>query len=224
MRGRRRGSKLRFKSVPTPSTGREPSKSGRLADLSWYHRLAGVMPDLILQGDQGRRRQRRRRFGPLDAVGDQARDVDFAIRVIGIPAAVPSEHRRANAGYLEQRIDHCGRPQIPHQQIPFGIDVGTDMMRHLPGIATEADPTVIGYRAEPDRTAIRALLEHQPQANMVPSISALVRNVTGSAGNQAAACIAKRMSSRLPTSPTLSASPGIPVPVRVTIGSEASPG
>src|SRR6185437_6874202 len=141
-------------------------------------------------------------------------------------------------------IDHSGRPQIPHQQIPFGIDVGTDMMRHLPGIATEADPTVISYRAEPYRTAIRALFEHQPQANMVPSICASAvrlferellllpliikrtdrRNVTGSAGNQAAACMARRMSSRLPTSPTLSASPGIPVPVCVTIGSEASPG
>src|SRR3954464_509929 len=52
----------------------------------------------------------------------------------------------------------------------------------------------------------------------------LERSVIGSAGNQPAACIAARTSSLLPIKPTLSGSPGMSLPVRVTIGSEARPG
>jgi hypothetical protein len=46
----------------------------------------------------------------------------------------------------------------------------------------------------------------------------------GSAGNQPASCMVRSASSLTPTSPTLSASPGIPALVRVTIGREARPG
>jgi len=58
----------------------------------------------------------------------------------------------------------------------------------------------------------------------LPTISILARNVIGSTGNQLAACMARSTSSLLPTSPTLSASPGIPLLARITIGRDARPG
>jgi len=48
-------------------------------------------------GNQRRRRQGRRRRRPLDAIGDQTGDIDLAIGVVGIAAAIAAEQGRADA-------------------------------------------------------------------------------------------------------------------------------
>ncbi len=58
----------------------------------------------------------------------------------------------------------------------------------------------------------------------LPMIFRLELSVTGSAGYQPAACMARTMSSRLPTRPIFIGSPGMPLAVRVTIGLSARPG
>src|ERR1700750_428410 len=59
-----------------------------------------------------------------------------------------------------------------HHRVALGIDIRADMMGDLAGITAEADAAVVGDSAEPDRTAIDALFERQPEPDMVPSISA----------------------------------------------------
>src|ERR1700733_4804433 len=128
-------------------------------DSSWRHRVTDAVPDLILQRNQRRRRQRRRRRRSLDAIDDETGDIDFPIGVIGIAAAVVAEQGWAYSRNLEQGVDHSCLAQIPDQQVALAIDVGPDMMGHLPGVAAQAYAAVIGRRAKPDRTAVGSILK-----------------------------------------------------------------
>jgi hypothetical protein len=39
-------------------------------------------------------------------------------------------------------LDHLSVPQIAHQQIALGIDVGPDVVGDLPGVMAQADPAI----------------------------------------------------------------------------------
>src|SRR3981189_948702 len=130
------------------------------------------MPDLILEGNQRRGRQRCRRRRSLGAVDDKTGDVDFSIGIIWITFAIPGEYGRSYSGNLEERFDHSCLAQIAHQQVALGIDVWSDVMGDLPRIMAQAPPTGQRYRAEPNRTAIRSFFKDQPQADVMSLIGA----------------------------------------------------
>src|SRR5689334_10752728 len=59
-----------------------------------------------------------------------------------------------------------------HQQVSLGIDVGRNVMRHLPRIVAQPDAAVEGYRTEPDRATVGSLIQHLPEPDVVPAVRA----------------------------------------------------
>jgi hypothetical protein len=69
-------------------------------------------------------------------------------------------------------LNHSRFPQIAHQQVALGVDVGRDMMGDLSCVVAQANPTVERDRTEPDRSAVGSFFKNQPQTDVVPLVGA----------------------------------------------------
>ncbi len=92
---------------------------------------------------------------------------------IAVATAVSAEQRRADAHDLIAGRDHARHLKAGFDQVAVQIDVRRDVMRDRPGVAAQADAAVERGRAEPDRPAFLAILQHHPQANMMPLVGTL---------------------------------------------------
>src|SRR5262249_29871046 len=90
--------------------------------------------------------------------------------VIRIAFAIPAEQCRPRSGNLEKVLNHPGVAQIAHQEITLSINIGRNVMGDLPRVVAQAYPAVEGHRTEPHRTTVRSLVEHLPEADVVPPV------------------------------------------------------
>src|SRR5581483_9272551 len=118
-----------------------------------------LIPDRILEADQKRRAQHRRRGIVLLGGRHEDRHPDFTIGVIGITAAVAAVERRTDAGHLVAGVHHPGGVQVGGEEFAHRVDVGRNMVRDLPGIMAKAHGAVERRRAEPDRSVFGPLVE-----------------------------------------------------------------
>src|SRR5262245_57393182 len=93
--------------------------------------------------------------------------------MVRIALAVSAEQCLTRSRNLEVVLNHPGVAQIAHQPVTLGIDVGRDVMGHLPRVVTQAYPAVEGCRTQPDRSAVRSLVEHLPEPDVVPPVRTL---------------------------------------------------
>jgi hypothetical protein len=98
--------------------------------------------------------------------------MNLSIGIVGITLAVSPKQRRTDSRYLEEVHNHSRITQISHQQVALGVDIGCNVVGHLPGVVAQSDPAVERYRAEPDRTTVSPLVQNLPESDMMSSVGA----------------------------------------------------
>lgn len=111
------------------------------------------------------------RFGPVSSANESGQP-NLAIAVIRITFAVVPVQGGTNSLHLINVFDHPGLGQPFNELIPFFIDIRSDLVRYLAGVAAQDDSAVEGCRSEPDRGSIGTACEYQPQADMLPTVCA----------------------------------------------------
>ena len=96
----------------SPNPGSRCPLASRIARQLSTDCTADIVPNLILQRDQRRRRYRHRRLCSPDAIDNQSGDIDLSIRIVRIALAVSAEQRRSDARNLEEILNHSRIAQI----------------------------------------------------------------------------------------------------------------
>src|SRR5260370_5862336 len=130
-------------------------------------------PDLVLDLGRGRTGNDGGGAGSLPAGLDQAQSPPLAIGEIEIAAAVAAGERRSDAGHLVFGLDHAGAFQVARELLSLGVDIGIDVMGDGAGIVADADASIEGRIAEPDRPLFLALIQHLPEPDMMAALGAV---------------------------------------------------
>lgn len=122
----------------------------------------------LLDRDEPRiRRQGRRRMGGIP--GRQDDHQHFAVRIESIPLGVARIDAQAASGDVKSFDDLQRARERRSDRIPFGIDVGIDVMRRMWAAVADARTLVERRIADPGWAAMIIDVRHPPESNVMPA-------------------------------------------------------
>ncbi len=97
---------------------------------------------------------------------------EAAVGTPQVPSAIAAFELLVKAVDVKLAHHPAGALEATHDQIALRVDIGPDVMGHLPGRVTEADAFVEGGGSEPDHPPLTKLVPF-PETHMVPLAGAV---------------------------------------------------